>query len=597
MKLNTISLIAIISLVVFGAVIFGFFGVNNKLLNLRFAHKQNIEPDSQLPVPMSERAILLLLVVGIIGALSARRKNKTSRSASQTKSPPKSDHLESNTAKVTGSRRYFELGESHIQTLYELRNAVCGYANFIILTGDSGTGKGKLIKYLKKEIYSEYIIIEIGNEFQDAKDLFMLIAAQTGINSNFTSKGAFFIRFNQYLHTLQAESKKILFIVEDLTAKNEKLFKELTFLSNITIRQKKIIKILISGENISYGPDEPYKPINSSVFTLSLKRLNRSETKGDINYIPEKDGTKNSIFQQETIQNNTLDPQIISVELNKVHDHKLNFVNEQELWTTISLGSEKCSREFNRLRSGQENNYRKISQNTGQITAFFDNFLKRFAALKLFDQSIYFAGIIKQLLIKQLNYGRTIFFIAVRFDSLLWNSVLSISLFSVTLLLALWYQGVLPLKPDASKSENYQKKIYSQEIDQKIYRDKEIIKSSEQLTIRARKQFSTDQKLSEVDKQNELKLKLPIKELEVVKATYFVQVGAFLIEGNAIKTKRKLKEKGYYAKIVTVTDSKDRLWHTVRIGEYSSLKFATKHAAEFSNQEKLDSIVLPLKHH
>jgi cell division protein FtsN len=88
---------------------------------------------------------------------------------------------------------------------------------------------------------------------------------------------------------------------------------------------------------------------------------------------------------------------------------------------------------------------------------------------------------------------------------------------------------------------------------------------------------------------------LQIIRPEPLEANYFVQVGAFRNKQNAMKTVSNLKLKGYTAKIVTFTDSKNRLWHTVRLGEYASLKVAKKHAVEFSNQEKMDSIVLPLK--
>jgi hypothetical protein len=557
MKLNTISLIASISLAIFGMGVLGFFVIHTKLLNLRFAHQhQKLESDSQFPIPISKGTILLLLAVGIINPLSAHHKNKTSRSTSQTKSPQKPDDLNIKPSRTPDPIRYLDLGESHIEAIDELRNAVCGDANFIILAGDSGTGKTKLIQRLKKEISPEYIILEIDNEFRNAEDLFMLIAARTGINKNFSSKGAFLIRFDQYLQTVQAESKKILFIVDHFTERNEELIEELTFLSNIKIQHQKIIKILISGEDISFSPDELHKLKNST--------------------------------------------------------------NEQNLRATILGSMEKCRQELYPLTSGQKNIYRKILGKTEPAKALFDNISSRFTTWKLSERSINFAGIIKQcaidaftkvlamirsfvhraskhLFIKQRNYRHSHFSISGLFDSLLWNSVLSVSLFAVALTFSFWYQGILPFKPDAPESANFQKKYYSPMMDQKDFYEKEAITSSEQLIPKSKKQPRTEQNLSDVSRQNELKPKLQVNRPRPPEENYFVQVGAFRNKQNAMKIVRNLNLKGYSAKVVSLTDSKDRLWHTVRLGEYASLNAAKKHAVEFSNQEKMDSNVLPLK--
>ncbi len=512
----------------------------------------------------------------------------------------------------------FWFGESHMKTLHELKTAIRGEASFIILTGDPGIGKSTLITYLKKKLSPECIFIGIGNEIQDSKDLFRLIAANTGINKNFKSKGIFFIHFNQFLHSKHAESKKILLIVDDFTAISEKLNKELTFLSNIKIKDQKILKILISGESISFSPDEQYKSTSGSVVTCRLKGLNRSETNSYINYMFEKNGIKNTVFPQETIQAIFLHSRGIPREIDRICNCALNLANEQKLLTVAPIIIKKCCKELNLIKSDQDNNYSKIPQKKAQTKAPFDNFLSRFTTWKWFEQSIKFARITKQLgtegfkkislkshsfiqsatknlYIKNRSYGPTIFFRSGLFDSYLWNSVLSASLVALALVFSLWYQEILPFKPDAPKSDVFQKKYYLPKMDQEIFHGKEIIKLSKQLKIEAKKPLSTDQKLSSVNIQNELKSELPVEEPRPAKAAYSVQVGAFLIKENASKTIRMLTKKGYLAKIVTFTDSKDRLWHTVRIGEYSSLKIATKHAAEFSNQEKMDSIVLPLK--
>jgi cell division septation protein DedD len=70
-------------------------------------------------------------------------------------------------------------------------------------------------------------------------------------------------------------------------------------------------------------------------------------------------------------------------------------------------------------------------------------------------------------------------------------------------------------------------------------------------------------------------------------------VGAFLEVQNAERVASELNEKGYPARIVTITDPRNRTWHTVRIGDYTSRELAARQAAEFSAREKIDTAVRP----
>jgi type II secretory pathway predicted ATPase ExeA len=78
------------------------------------------------------------------------------------------------------------------------------------------------------------------------------------------------------------------------------------------------------------------------------------------------------------------------------------------------------------------------------------------------------------------------------------------------------------------------------------------------------------------------------------KMTHSVKVGAFLIKENAERIARILKKKGYNASIVRLTNSKGKVWHTVRIGDYPSREIAKQHADAFSAKEQRESAVVPV---
>lgn len=79
------------------------------------------------------------------------------------------------------------------------------------------------------------------------------------------------------------------------------------------------------------------------------------------------------------------------------------------------------------------------------------------------------------------------------------------------------------------------------------------------------------------------------------KMTHSVQVGAFRNRKLAKKLVGTLKEKGYPAGILPVTDSKARAWYTVRIGDYPSRDVARQHAEAFTSREKMECAVRPFK--
>ena len=102
------------------------------------------------------------------------------------------------------------------------------------------------------------------------------------------------------------------------------------------------------------------------------------------------------------------------------------------------------------------------------------------------------------------------------------------------------------------------------------------------------------QKSTVVSRQGVGKSESTISFSSLPKASYSIQVGAFLHKDNAIKMVVILRREGYSANIVNFNDAKGRVWYTVRIGEYASLRVANKHAKDFSSKQKLDSIVRPI---
>lgn len=82
-------------------------------------------------------------------------------------------------------------------------------------------------------------------------------------------------------------------------------------------------------------------------------------------------------------------------------------------------------------------------------------------------------------------------------------------------------------------------------------------------------------------------------EAEVSALGFAVQVGAFLMEKNARGLAADLEGRGYSPYIFKAQDVKDRTWFAVRIGDYEDRKEASRVASEFTEKEKMRTVVRP----
>jgi hypothetical protein len=84
MKIKNLSFIALISITVCGIGILKFLDIRNTSVILSHSDQHQIsEPNSDRSALLPKSMTLLLLAVGVIGALSVRRRNKNRRSPAQ----------------------------------------------------------------------------------------------------------------------------------------------------------------------------------------------------------------------------------------------------------------------------------------------------------------------------------------------------------------------------------------------------------------------------------------------------------------------------------------------------------------------------------
>ncbi len=74
---------------------------------------------------------------------------------------------------------------------------------------------------------------------------------------------------------------------------------------------------------------------------------------------------------------------------------------------------------------------------------------------------------------------------------------------------------------------------------------------------------------------------------------FTVQVGAFRVEGNAQKQKKKLIDMGYDAVIVTLKGKKGKFWYLVRMGCFQTPSLAAKFRRTIFKENAVSAIIRP----
>jgi cell division septation protein DedD len=126
------------------------------------------------------------------------------------------------------------------------------------------------------------------------------------------------------------------------------------------------------------------------------------------------------------------------------------------------------------------------------------------------------------------------------------------------------------------------------------------VPAQSKLEARTVKQFAVPE-YGPDDETLELKVKAPAStEMSGLTASYpverdpfTVQVGAFWESRNAQRFYEALWEKGYAPYIFSAWDTKNRLWHCVRIGYYKDLASAKREMNRFITRQKKEAIIRP----
>ena len=433
--------------------------------------------------------------------------------------------------------KYFFPGKSHEEALLHLQYSASQGEGFTLITGEKGIGKTMICRAFTECPDEQVNTAFISYSKQNPKKLLKKICEEFGIKFKLETLKDLTDVFNNFLMQKKIEGKRVVVFLDDAHKHGKGVLEQLRLLSNLETTRDKLLQIVLTGR-----PE-----LSDKLNSHDLRPLGQRVT--------------------------------VSYHLRPLNEYE----TFQYIIHRIAIAGLGVTVKFEPLSIRQIYNYSNGVPLI--INSVCDKALM--AAFKLRHKHI--SGQVVKAVIKELQSES-------RFKSIQINPLFSISrvkLFGVGTILILFlfilatilFQGKLPeikpaivrIKIPEGRSNTQIQKIQPPEVNRIKHNESETDWFDARSKIKNTDTVEKNGLLGEVSKQ----------------ITYSIQVGAYLILKNAQNKIIELNEKGYAAKIVNFEDSEGRIWHTVRIGNYSSIKLAQEDAKILNEQDEIEAVVLP----
>jgi len=153
------------------------------------------------------------------------------------------------------------------------------------LTGEVGTGKTSLIRYLLKSADASTMVAAISNPMMAIIDFYNLLSETFALNEKIASKADFLIHFKKLLLKAYSDNKLVFLIIDDAQTLDHDRLEEIRILSNIELDGQKLLNIFFVGESGTETilMDPRNRPTKTRINIIyQLKPLDEHET---IHYI------------------------------------------------------------------------------------------------------------------------------------------------------------------------------------------------------------------------------------------------------------------------------------------------------------------------
>lgn len=149
---------------------------------------------------------------------------------------------------IVPNPKYLYFSPKHENALTYLEYGIREGLGFILLTGEIGTGKTTLIRYMLNEIEAEIDVAVIFNTNVSGEQLIDLILREFGIEPTAKDKTKNIDTLFQYLIGKFAQKKKVLLIIDEAQNLQDEVLEEVRMLSNLQSDDHLLLQVMLVGQ-------------------------------------------------------------------------------------------------------------------------------------------------------------------------------------------------------------------------------------------------------------------------------------------------------------------------------------------------------------
>jgi type II secretory pathway predicted ATPase ExeA/predicted Zn-dependent protease len=158
-------------------------------------------------------------------------------------------HLTEKPFQISPDPRFLWLGEKHKEAFANLLYSMIDQNGFLVLTGDVGSGKTTLLNALLENIGDDVISAAISNPRMEVLEMLRYIARSFDDEARCENKTEFIIHMGRIFRRVEAQGKKLLLVIDEAHLLSGDQLEEIRLISNIESSQKKLITIILIGQN------------------------------------------------------------------------------------------------------------------------------------------------------------------------------------------------------------------------------------------------------------------------------------------------------------------------------------------------------------
>lgn len=205
---------------------------------------------------------------------------------------------------IVPNPNYLYLSPKHQNALTHLEYGLMERVGFILLTGEIGTGKTTLVRYLLNQIESDMEVAVIFNTNVSSDQLLHLILSEFELTPAADDKIKTLDIFYQFLIEKYAEDKRVLLIIDEAQNLSHESLEEVRMLSNLQSDEQMLLQIMLVGQT---ELKEKLRNPALAQFTqriavnYHLTALPEEDTGRYISYRLEKAGGRPDIFTTDAV--------------------------------------------------------------------------------------------------------------------------------------------------------------------------------------------------------------------------------------------------------------------------------------------------------